>query len=139
MPPTDAEAPPVDRPVLEYVRDTLRQTRQFESARLVDDGNLALRATLATTCDPAATTATPTVRWFTSDDFGVHYREERPDGDWECRWDRHPNTHNDRDHYHPPPDAATPGVDESWPGDYRDVVGLVLDRIERRIESLWEA
>lgn len=28
-------------------------------------------------------------------DFSVHYVEEHEDGGrWECRWDRHPNTHN---------------------------------------------
>lgn len=138
MPPTDDESPAVDRPVLEYVRDHLRGLRQFETVRLTDDGHLALRATLSGDYYPGETTATLTVRWFRNDDFGVHYREQRADGRWECRWDRHPNTHNDRDHYHPPPDALTPGEDDAWPTDYRDVLGLVIDEIESRIETLWD-
>lgn len=38
------------------------------------------------TYDPEPETrATLTVRWYTNDDFSIHYRETRPDGDWECQ------------------------------------------------------
>ena len=50
------------------------------------------------------------VRWYENDDFTVHYAEHyRDDTRWECRWDCHPNAHNAREHFHPPPDATTPG------------------------------
>lgn len=71
------------------------------------------------------------------DDFIIHYREAHTDSDWERRWDRHPNPHNTHDHFHPPPSAPTLGDDASWPPDYRDVLPLVLDSIERRITDLW--
>lgn len=79
-----------------------------------------------------------TVRWYTNDDFKIHYQEDHGDSAWKCRWDRHPNPHNTRDHFHAPPDALTPGEDATWPSDYRDVLAIVLSEIERRITDLWE-
>lgn len=141
MPPTsDGGSPaPIDRPILEYIRDRLETTRQFTGVELTEaDGHLELRAVFADDYYPAGITETTLfVRWYTNDDFTIHYREHHDDGDWECRWDRHPNPHNTRDHFHPPPDAATQGDDETWPDDYRDVIGLVLDEIEARIHALW--
>lgn len=79
------------------------------------------------------------VRWYENDDFSFHYVEHWEDSDrWECRWDRHPNTHNTREHLHPPPDAATPGTDESYPDDWRDVVVAVLQELDAHIEAFWE-
>jgi hypothetical protein len=79
------------------------------------------------------------IRWFENDDFNIHYSEQYNDGDrWECRWDRHPNLHNTRDHFHPPPDAATPGVDESHPTDWRDVLTEVLRALDERVQAFWE-
>ena len=41
------------------------------------------------------------MRWFEMDDFRIHYAEQyRTDILWECRWDRHPNQHKTRDHFH---------------------------------------
>jgi hypothetical protein len=130
---------PIDRPVLEFLRTRLRSTRQVERTRITDDGHLTLRVAFASSYYPASVEeATLSVRWYTNDDFAVHYREERSGRSWECRWDRHPNSHNTRDHFHPPPDAATPGEDASWPADHRDVIGDVLGEVEERIAVLWE-
>lgn len=80
------------------------------------------------------------IRWFETDDFSIHYSEQyRTDTSWECRWDRHPNEHNTRDHFHPPPDASTPGEDEEYPDDWRDVLARVLESLDDRIEAFWEA
>ncbi|WP_394329408.1 hypothetical protein [Natronorubrum thiooxidans] len=63
----------------------------------------------------------------------------RSDSAWKCRWDRHPNAHNSRDHFHPPPTAIrTDAKNAQWPDDHLDVSRLVLDRIEERIEMLWK-
>lgn len=80
------------------------------------------------------------IRWFTTDDFSFHYLEERNGhGQWECRWDRHPNPHSTRVHFHEPPDATTV-VDLSLPSVHPlEVYSTVLGAIERRIETLWEA
>ena len=79
------------------------------------------------------------IRWYQTDDFSIHYSEHYSDGSrWECRWDRHPNTHNTRDHFHPPPSAATPGDNTRFPGDWRDMMTLVLMELDARIQSFWE-
>lgn len=79
------------------------------------------------------------IRWFETDDFNVHYSEQYADGEvWECRWDRHPNDHNTRDHFHPPPAAVTPGTDADYPDGWRDVVSRTMGALDERIESFWD-
>lgn len=79
------------------------------------------------------------IRWFETDDFSIHYSEQYGTGNsWECRWDRHPNDHNTREHFHPPPDAATPGVEEEYSSDWRSVLTTVLTRLDDRIAVFWE-
>ncbi|MFC6719561.1 hypothetical protein ACFQGT_13775 [Natrialbaceae archaeon GCM10025810] len=113
--------------------------RTFESAEIVEEGKLHLRVDVSGDYYPSEVSARLEIRWYRNDDFTVHYREVRRDGAWMCRWDRHPNAHNSRDHFHPPPNASrTDAEDAQWPDDHRDVTRLVLDRIEERIETLWE-
>ncbi|WEL16684.1 Uncharacterized protein SVXHr_0503 [Halorhabdus sp. SVX81] len=79
------------------------------------------------------------VSWFETDDFNVHYSEQYENGtQWECRWDRHPNDHNERAHYHLPPDAETPGEDVEYAEDWRDILSQILLELDERIESFWE-
>ena len=78
------------------------------------------------------------IRWFETDDFSIHYSEQYRTGNaWECRWDRHPNDHNTREHFHPPPDALRPGEDADYPDDWWDVLTSVLTRLDDRIEAFW--
>jgi hypothetical protein len=131
---------PIDRSILELLQSRLTSTNHVEQAVLTDaSGHLKLSVTLGSAYYPAAVEeAILTVRWYTNDDFKIHYREDHDDNAWECRWDRHPNPHNTRDHFHPPPAAPTPGEDAAWPADYRDVLTVVLDRVNQRITGLWE-
>ena len=78
------------------------------------------------------------IRWFTTGDFSIHYVEEHEDGEhWECRWDRHPNTHNTRLHFHKPP-SATEITDLELPSIHPlEVHSTVLKAIGQRIETLW--
>ncbi|QSG02204.1 Uncharacterized protein AArcS_0982 [Natranaeroarchaeum sulfidigenes] len=80
------------------------------------------------------------IRWFTTGDFSIHYVEDHEDGTrWECRWDRHPNTHNTRLHFHEPP-SATGVTDLDLPSLHPlDVYSTVLAAIENRLETLWSA
>lgn len=113
--------------------------RLFESTQIVEEGRLHLRVELAGEYFPTETAARFEIRWYRNDDFTIHYQEERPDSVWKCRWDRHPNTHNSRDHFHPPPEASrTDAQDDHWPVDHRDVCRLVLDYVEKRVNTLWE-
>jgi hypothetical protein len=78
------------------------------------------------------------IRWFETGEFSIHYSEQYRTGEsWECRWDRHPNDHNAREHFHPPPDAPTPGEDEDYPDEWREVLATVLTRLDDRIEAFW--
>ena len=78
------------------------------------------------------------IRGFETDDFSIHYAEQYRTGtSWECRWDRHPNDHNTREHFHPPPDAASPGEDDTYQDDWRDVLATVLSHLDERIEAFW--
>ena len=80
------------------------------------------------------------VTWYVSGDFTVHYRETYTDGtSWEARWDRHPNSHNTREHYHPGPDASRQAaVDADFSQDWRDVLTRILGEIEERQQAFWE-
>ncbi|WP_244605256.1 hypothetical protein [Halorussus halobius] len=110
-----------------------------ESAAVVDDGKPHLRVDLSGAYYPSEISARLEIRWYRNDDFNVHYQEEQRDASWECRWDRHPNAHNSRDHFHPPPAASRDRAEDArWPPDHRDVGRLVFGRIEKRIETLWE-
>jgi hypothetical protein len=130
---------PIDRPILEFLQTRLDATVQVSHATITDgSGHLALDVVFTPSFYPASVDdAELTVRWYANDDFTLHYREEYAAHTWECRWDRHPNPHNTRAHFHPPPTAATPGEDATWPTDHRDVLTLVLGEIEDRITTLW--
>ena len=85
-------------------------------------------------------TARLDVRWFTTGDFSAHYIEEHGDGKrWECRWDRHPNTHTTRLHFHEPPSAAQITALELPSLHPLEVYATVLTAVEQRIETLWSA
>ena len=130
---------PIDRSVLERMRSRFVGHRPFASAEIVTEGTLHLRVELSGDYCPGETSARFDIRWYRNDDFTIHYQEDRPDGPWRCRWDRHPNDHNSREHVHPPPDASpTDARDAQWPADHRDVCRLVLDRLVERIGTLWE-
>ncbi|WP_267643967.1 hypothetical protein [Haloarchaeobius amylolyticus] len=72
-------------------------------------------------------------------DFHIHYVEEWDGENMECRWDRHENPHNARDHYHPFPAASTDeATDRSYPADFLDVIGEVLSDVEARWAETFE-
>jgi hypothetical protein len=90
-------------------------------------------------CPAALERAYLRVRWFEIGDFGVRYPEQYGDGDRRgCRWDRHPNDHNTREQFHPPPDAATPGGNAALPDDWRAVLSVVLRELDARVEAFWD-
>ena len=133
--------PGIDRGTLEGVRNRLRTAPQIETAVIdVADGQTRLEATLTAAATPAEIGRRfLDIRWYTNGDFRIHYQEDWPEGVWRQRWDRHPNDHNERDHFHPPPDAATPGEDRTWPATFQAVLRLVVDGVRTRTDSLWEA
>ena len=137
----DEGVPEIDRAVLQAVRNRLRTAPQIDTAVIgVADGQTKLEATLTAAVTPATIDRRfLDIRWYTNDDFRIHYQEDWPDRTWCQRWDRHPNEHNDRDHLHPAPDAATPGEDRTWPRTFEAVLKLVVDGVRTRTDALWQA
>ncbi|WP_135662107.1 hypothetical protein [Halorhabdus rudnickae] len=140
VPVDDGASPaPIDRAVLQQMRSRFAGSRQTDAANIIEDGKLHLRVKLSGDYYPNEVSARFEIRWYRNDDFNIHYQEERDEQTWHCRWDRHPNVHNTRDHFHPPPAARqTDAQDDQWPTDHREVCRLVLDYLEDRIETLWE-
>lgn len=75
--------------------------------------------------------------WYENGDFSLHYHEDHESSKFDYGWDRHPSSHNTRDHLHPGPDAPTPGENTTFPGDWRDVLSAVLTEIEERQRAFW--
>ena len=134
------DSAPVDFDVLDDMRKYLARSNRFEDVEwrpeyapdsLVGFYNSGLY--------PASVDeAFLQITWFKNDDFYVHYQERwAASGEKKCRWDRHPNDHNTRDHYHPLPDAATPGQDESFSRNWKDVMSRALQEVDGRIEAFW--
>lgn len=129
-----------------------RQTLRLLEKHLADDPVVAttrfepnsqtprqLVAHLDATLYPASVTdARLDVRWFTTGDFSIHYVESGSKGSaWECRWDRHPNEHNARLHFHRPPDGSDV-QDFSLPSLHPlELYATVLKAITERLESHW--
>ncbi|MDG5778901.1 hypothetical protein VB773_21815 [Haloarculaceae archaeon H-GB2-1] len=87
----------------------------------------------------SVTSARLDIRWFTTGDFSVHYAEAHDDGGrWECRWDRHPNAHNARVHFHEPPSATDVSDLELQSCHPLDVYSTILTAVEQRVATLWE-
>lgn len=74
-----------------------------------------------------------------NDDLNVVYIEDWAGDRWECRWDRHDNYHNTREHFHPPPTVATAtALDADLPADPNRAVEIALRFVEDRIRDLWQ-
>ena len=81
------------------------------------------------------------LRAYTNGDFHVSYHETRAGDRRGCRWDRHDQPHNTRDHFHPLPDAdTTAAVDRSYATDLTRVIEVtVLPWVDERVGALWES
>ncbi|RJT07499.1 hypothetical protein [Halococcus sp. IIIV-5B] len=131
---------PIDYDVLDRLGHRLAGSERFEDVEYRPDyapNSVVLRFDLGY-FPVEVERASLQVRWYENDDFSFHYAEQWEGGDrWECRWDRHPNTHNSRDHFHPPSDAATPGTDASYSQDWREMVIEILDELDAHIKAFW--
>ncbi|WP_394355608.1 hypothetical protein [Halosimplex litoreum] len=132
---------PIDATVLQRIGRRLSASERFEDTQ--ERPSAAPNAVVADYDSgyfPAAIDrAYLRIRWFETDDFSIHYSEQYQDGSkWECRWDRHPDDHNTRAHFHPPPDADTPGENVSYEADWRAVLTHILDDLDERVQAFWE-
>ena len=81
------------------------------------------------------------LRAYANGDFHVSYLESLSGEQRRCRWDRHDQSHNARDHFHPLPDAGTAAaIDRSYAPDLTRVVEkTVLPWVDDRVGELWES
>jgi len=137
------EAPssaPVDTALLSRIADRLRGDRRFTA---IEQRPSALPTSVVCRFEdefyPAEIAAARLeIAWYENDDFSLHYHERHEEQTFDHRWDRHPSSHNSRDHVHPGPDAPTPGRDADHPADWRDVLAMALGEIEERQPAFWD-
>lgn len=80
------------------------------------------------------------VRAYVSGDFHITYYERYLGERRQCRWDRHDQPHNSRDHFHPLPAASSAdAVDREFPRDVTQVLRRhVLPWVGDRLGDLWQ-
>jgi hypothetical protein len=80
------------------------------------------------------------VRAYTNGDFHVSSVESYLGERQRCRWDRHDQDYNSRDHFHPFPDAGTSEAeDRDFPTDLTAVLErVVVPWVETRLGEIWE-
>jgi hypothetical protein len=80
------------------------------------------------------------IRVYTDGTFHITYLETYLGARRYCRWDRHEQDHNSRDHFHPLPDASTTcAVDRTYPVDVTAVLReTVLPWVNDRLGDLWD-
>lgn len=133
---------PPDRQTLQLLERHLSRRSFVEHTEFDPDSYepRLLRAGLDIDQFPGETdTARLDIRWFTTGDFSIHYVEMHDNGErWECRWDRHPNEHNARLHFHQPPngdDVTDLSLSSTHP---LDVHSTVLDALAQRLARQWD-
>ncbi|WP_259516983.1 hypothetical protein [Halanaeroarchaeum sp. HSR-CO] len=143
MPDNPADPPrtgPIDAEILDRIAAHLKRSARFDevNARPEYAPNAVVADYDLGYFPGGVTRAYFRIRWFETDDFSIHYAEHyQTENSWECRWDRHPNDHNTREHFHPPSDAPTLGDDADYPDEWQDVLATVLTRLDERIEAFW--
>ncbi|MCH7659498.1 MAG: hypothetical protein IH933_02595 [Euryarchaeota archaeon] len=137
----EPDSGPIDRQILRLLDRKLERYPLVESTRYDPDPYepRQLHALFVGDRYPSSVeSARIEIRWFEAGDFGFHYVEEDEESTWHCRWDRHPNPHNSRNHFHEPPDCVSV-IDLSF-SETNPVPLLftVLSAIEERIDQLWD-
>lgn len=133
----------VDEATLRYLarafgrRDEVRQTSLFPSNKPE-----SLVVTLDAEYYPESVDGLSLeLRAYTNGEFHVSYYETRAGDRRRCRWDRHDQPHNTRDHFHPLPDPdTTAAVDRGYATDLTRVIEeTVLPWVDDRVGALWES
>lgn len=143
-PPTESgggETGPPDRHVLRLLERRLADEPLIERTEFRPDAETPYEIVIHLDADqyPESTRSVRLdVQWFTTGDFSLHYVETHADSDrWECRWDRHPNPHANRVHFHVPPAAADVENLELPSIHPLDVSSTVVAAIQDPLKTLW--
>ena len=140
----DANAAPIDEAVLETV---YQRSRAHPLIEAVDgDRSSGTLTQVTVSFDPGqypeqVRAARLEIQWYTNGDYNLHYIEtHRSEREWQCRWDRHPNPHTTRTHFHPPPTARSNDAVPDSPSDRHPsaMFARTLANVRARIEDLWD-
>lgn len=136
----DASSGPIDLGALEVIASRADSHPLVVSWQFEPNGmsprRLALRLDPEQYPEPV-TSVRIDVRWYEGGDYTFHYVESRFDGEWQCRWDRHPKPEGPRSHFHPPPDADSSVEPSGITEDHHlGVVFAVLDWVEHRVDDI---
>jgi hypothetical protein len=138
-----AAAAPIDEAVLETIYERARAHPLIETVN--GDRTSGTLSQVDATFDPdqypdGIQAARLEVQWYTNGDYNLHYIETHSSGEeWQCRWDRHPNPHTSRTHFHPPPAARSRDAVPDSPSDRHPsaMFARTLANVRGRIETLW--
>lgn len=123
---------PPDLPSLVAVRDTFERHEPLVDETAFDDSIDAQQLVVRLSAgfeEPGRFD----VRWSATDCYSFHYAESGLD----FRYDAHPNPHSPREHFHPPPDAASADAEESCiQVELPELVALAVIQLWR---AAWEA
>lgn len=104
-------AAPIDEAVLETISERSRDHPLIKTVTGKRSGGTLTQVTVSFDSDQypdRVQAARLEIRWYTNGDYTLHYIEtHHSDEAWQCRWDRHPNPHTTRTHFHPPPAARS--------------------------------
>lgn len=139
----DRPAAPIDTAVLRTLRDRLQTHRLVETVRTEPTDNPISQIVVTLDADrypSQIATVRLEIQWYKNDDYNFHYIEtENDDTVWQCRWDRHPNPHTSRTHFHPPPAANSADAISDKPANRQPAAMLTrtLAAISDRIDDHW--
>jgi hypothetical protein len=138
-----SSAAPIDDAVLETIAERARTHSLIETVQTERTGEMVSMVVAILDSDrypPHIEEVRLEIQWYTNGDYNFHYVETQESSDiWQCRWDRHPNSHTQRIHFHPPPAARSNDAVPDSPADHHPsaLFTRTLANIRQRIESLW--
>jgi len=140
----DSSVAPIDDAVLRTIAERARTHPLIETVQTAQTGGIPSMVFAILDPDrypPDIEEAKLEIRWYTNGDYNFHYIEAHGADDiWQCRWDRHPNPHTQRTHFHPPPTARSGDAVPDNPGDRHPsaLFTRTLANVRQRIERLWK-
>lgn len=138
-----SSAAPIDDAILETIAERARTHSLTKTVRTERTGEMISMVVAILDSDrypPNVQEARLEIRWYTNGDYNFHYMETQDSGEvWQCRWDRHPNRHTQRMHFHPPPAVRSADAVPDSPADHHPsaLFTRTLANIRQRIKDLW--
>lgn len=137
-----SSAAPIDDAVLESFAERARTHQLIRTVQSEQTDGMVSMVAVALDLDrypPHIQDARLEIQWYTNGDYNFHYVETQDSGEiWQCRWDRHPNPHTQRTHFHPPPEARSDdAVPDSPPDTHPSALFTrTLANVRQRIKNL---